>query len=296
MNAVCQAKWENRIMGKKARPVGQCKLCLQRKLLANSHFLPAGIIRQCMESSLTNKNAVWVSHHGIKHTSKPIKDYVFCDKCEQRFNDFGERWTIRNVAIINGPFPILVMLEKVKPVVVIDNAKFYAVGDVPGIQIERLVHFGCGLLWKASAHRWKIDGEVLTPLALGCEEKLRQYLHGDAPFPQDVALVVSVSNAERVLPGTFQPQHTFNSKGEPFEAFKAYVSGIEFTLCVGHVPEGIMVLSAAKPPHLICATPNAQAMAEEVFGRHVKSGKLSAGMKVTLREISAIRSRISSRE
>jgi hypothetical protein len=83
---------------------------------------------------------------------------------------------------------------------------------------------------------------------------------------------------------------TVNSKGEP-EAFKAYVSGIEFTLYVGHVPEGILALSAAKPPHLILVTPNAQAMAEEVFGRHARRGKLSPGMKVTLTEISAIRSK-----
>jgi hypothetical protein len=98
-------------MAKKVRPVGRCKLCLQRKLLADSHFLPAGIIRQCMEPSLMNKNAVWVSHNGVKQTSKPIKDYVFCDKCEQRFNNFGERWTIRNIATMDGNFPILSMLE-----------------------------------------------------------------------------------------------------------------------------------------------------------------------------------------
>jgi hypothetical protein len=37
-------------------------------------------------------------------------------------------------------------------------------------------------------------------------------------------------------------------------------------------------------------------MAEELFGRHLKSGKLSAGMKVTIKETSAIHSKTSSRE
>jgi hypothetical protein len=284
-------------LGKKARPVGRCKLCLQRKLLADSHFLPAGIIRQCMEPSLTNKNAVWVSHNGVKQTSKPIKDYVFCDKCEQRFSKFGEQWTIRNLAQINGQFPILRMLENVRPEAETDNTKIYAADNVPGMHVERLVHFGCGLLWKASVHQWKMDGEVLIPLALGCEEQLRQYLHGDAPFPtRDVALVVSVSNAEKVLPGTVQPQYSVNSKEEPFELFKAYVSGIEFTLCVGEIPEGIMLISATKEPYLICTTPNAQAMAEEVFRKQLKSGKMSIGMKVTMKEISAVRSKLPSKE
>jgi len=138
-----------------------------------------------------------------------------------------------------------------------------------------------------------MDGKALTSLALGCEEKLRQYLHGDAIFPHDVALVVAVSNAPKVLIGSFQPQPTLNSEGKPFEAFKAYVSGIDFTLWVGQVPEGFMVRSAAKPPYLILVRPDAQAMAEEVFRRHLNSEKFSDGMKVTFKEISAIRSKTS---
>jgi hypothetical protein len=280
--------------------VARCKLCLERKLLADSHFLPAGLIRQYMVPSLTNKNAVWVSHKSVKQTSKPIKDYVFCDKCEQRFSKFGERWTIRNVAQINGQFPILRMLESVKPESEADNAMIYAADKVPRMHLECLVHFGCDLLWKASIHKWKMDGEILPPLTLNCREEFRQYLHGDCPFPQDAAaLIVSVSNAKKVpagavLPGEFEPPEF--TKGLQLQTFVTYVSGIEFTLWVGQVPEGIMYASAARPPHWIRVTPYAQAMGEYVFRKHLKNGKMSPGTEVTMKEISAIRSNSASKE
>jgi hypothetical protein len=281
--------------------VGRCKLCLQRKLLADSHFLPAGIIRQCMVASLTNKDAVWVSQNTVKQTSKPIKDYVFCDKCEQRFSNFGEQWTIHKVAQINGQFPILSMLENVRPERETDNMKIYAADHVPEMHVERLVHFGCGLLWKASVHQWKMEGEVLTPLVLDCEEELRQYLHGDCPFPRNVAaLIVSVSNAQKVPTGAVLPGEVEDvkdlQKGCRYKTFATYVSGIEFTLWVGQVPDGIMYASAANPPHWIRVSPNAQAMAEYVFRKHLKNGKMSAGTQRTMKEISAIRSKSSFRK
>jgi hypothetical protein len=131
---------------------------------------------------LTNKNAVWVSQNSVKQTSKPINDYVFCDKCEQRFSKFGEQWTIGNLAQIDGRFPILRILESARPETEAENSTIYAASNVPGMRLERLVHFGCGLLWKASVHQWNMDREILTPLKLDCEEELRQYLHGDVLF------------------------------------------------------------------------------------------------------------------
>jgi hypothetical protein len=127
--------------------------------------------------------------------------------------------------------------------------------------------------------------------------ELRRFLQRKAQFPQDVVLLICVAAGKKVIPGTFNPVHLENVGGDPYEVFKLYVSGIEFTLCVGkNIPIGLRLASATSQHEIITVALGAQDIARQLFTTHLKGGRPSDGMKNTLAEIAQMRSETSSSE
>jgi hypothetical protein len=277
---------------KKVRPVGICRMCLTEQLLVDSHLIPAGIIRQCNERSLKNPDPTWLSHRLVMQTGRAVTDYLLCRACDNRLNKYGEGWVVKHTARISGDFPLRNKLIGVTPGGALDGYVYYAGSNVPGLQMDKLIHFGSGFFWRAAIHKWKMFGKDIEPTALGCEEGLRLFLLGKAEFPKNATLTISIAADKKIMPGACLPLRAHTPPEDKFAAFKFYVSGIEYLLCVGEtIPEGFRISSATDPPGLIVLTPDVQKLAKELFTLHLNEGKLSQGMKATLKEIHHKRSK-----
>ena len=60
---------------------------------------------------------------------------------------------------------------------------------------DKLAYFGLSILWRSGVHMWNTAfGEKSNRMDLeDFEEPIRLFLHGDGPFPADVAVQVTVS-------------------------------------------------------------------------------------------------------
>jgi hypothetical protein len=85
------------------------------------------------------------------------------------------------------------LIDAAKPVGVI-GLKVYAAAGIPQINVEKLTYFIASIMWRGAAHEWKSGRDKIRRLFLGSryEEELRRYLLGEAAFPQNAALWVSV--------------------------------------------------------------------------------------------------------
>src|ERR1035437_2187556 len=136
--------------------LGQCKLCLMKKDLMDSHFIPASIYKLCRDAT-TGQNPIAVSGGLAKHTTDQIRDYVFCSDCEKRLNDNGEAWFHLNMARPKG-FLIREALQKAPPALANKTFAAYEGRAVPEIDMDQLCYFGLSIFWRAAAHRWpKLD-------------------------------------------------------------------------------------------------------------------------------------------
>jgi hypothetical protein len=66
--------------------------------------------------------------------------------------------------------------------------------DVIGVDGSKFAYFALSIAWRAAAHVWVLpDGNKSIQRDLGSfAEPIRLHLLGDAPFPHDVAVVVTV--------------------------------------------------------------------------------------------------------
>src|ERR1017187_6381686 len=76
-------------------PFARCRLCLQEASLQQSHLLPKSAYRYLrMVGGRGNPNPTFLSATRLVQTSQQVKDYLLCAKCEDRFNNQGERWCL----------------------------------------------------------------------------------------------------------------------------------------------------------------------------------------------------------
>src|ERR1700681_97881 len=96
--------------------VGICKLCLQKRDLQNSHFLPRGMYKKLRSQGKGNNDPCIVTARDFRRSSGQYTGYVFCKECEKRLNVRGENYAMR---ILPPPgkrsFPLLEMLDAARP-------------------------------------------------------------------------------------------------------------------------------------------------------------------------------------
>jgi hypothetical protein len=178
-------------MGRKqSAPAGTCKLCLQTRVLQDSHLMPKALYRLSRWEGMPNPNPMMLTERGRVQTSKQVKDYVFCRECEQRFSRGGEHYALGQVRL-KGRFPLLHTLQSSNQRTSGGFTFHYDVSTL-GIDKEKLAYFALSVFWRASVHIWHHDKS--TPLIqLGkYEEQIRTYLLRTSPFPASVALLLFV--------------------------------------------------------------------------------------------------------
>ena len=210
--------------------IGNCPLCLSGGAsLHDSHFMPRSLYPLFRAGNL---HPVRFSREKVAQTSEQVTDYVFCGACEKLFNRGGESWIHTLFARLNGPFPLRERLLKQAPTADLGDAKLYAAGINPEIDVPNLTHFGCGIFFKGSVHCW--HGDPRKPyIKMERDEidALRRYLFGKAALPKTMALCITIDSAPVVWQAMNEPY-----QAEPLLGFKRYVfyvPGIFFQLCIG---------------------------------------------------------------
>jgi hypothetical protein len=268
-------------------PRGKCKLCLEEKDLVDGHLISAGIVRQLRAPMLSNPNPLTLTKKIAVQTSVPISDYVMCQECDNRLGQYGETWTIPNLATMES-FPIGEALHNATPLITIGRLAAYAGRDISGIDMESLGFFGLSVFWKCASHPWRDATNGRIDIDLGpYQEPLRQYLHGDASFPTDIALLIAVPTDE-VMIGAYTPRRGHE---RTFHNFVCYVPGVEFTLCVGKgIPKEVRTCcSYSSPNKLIYLSAAAAENTKDSFGLLRQSARPSKGVKRMLEEIMALK-------
>jgi hypothetical protein len=187
---------------------------------------------------LRNPNPILITPELALQTSAQFQDTLLCGECEQRFSRRGETWVLANMAQGEGRFPLYEALEQVKPFLQREDMTYYRGRDVPNADVDALAYFGISVFWRGAAHVWRHETGLVSTLTLGpYEEGLRLFLMDEAPFPDNVALTVTVWPSRDPLPTAYTP---YGHRRRGFGHYLFYIPGIEFDLWVGRaIPENI---------------------------------------------------------
>ena len=252
--------------------IGECKLCLSKKDLQDSHFLPASINKICRDAA-TGQNPIALSVGVAKHTTDQISAYVFCSECEKLLNGKGEAWTHLNMARPEG-FLIRDALEKVAPALATDHFAVYAGAGVRGIDIDQLSYFGMSIFWRAAVLRWPAlnEGEPrMNRLWFDkYEEPIRLFLLTGAPVPPAISLLISVWPHKNPLPPI--AFHTpVGKRNQGWYSYSFYIPGLDFKLAIGReIPPVLRQMSAfALPERYIYSSVAAATEMMQSFGKVV---------------------------
>jgi len=164
-------------------------------------------------------------------TSRQVHDYVLCLDCEQLLNVNGEQWVLERLAV-GLASPLYYALGGLEPIHRETDLDVYAVVRNPEFDVEKIVHFGVGVFYKAAVHRWRIDKNRWQKLSFGAYlEPLRLFLLGQKAFPAGRATLTFC-----LLPPTNSPKRIYN----PYEwmpgehhTYSFCIIGLEFWLSLG---------------------------------------------------------------
>jgi hypothetical protein len=213
--------------------IGACKLCLRLdRELRDSHFMPRALYALLRTAERKNANPVVISHVRARTTSAQARDYVFCGTCEQRLSTHGESWVMAHGSRKHEGFLLRDALRSVPPIWPDADLLVYRAAEIPAIDVPKLIYFAASVFWRASIHEWEIEGERASSICLGprYEELLRRYLLGEAEFPENACLWVSVVRGDHVFPALYPP---VGAKKNNYWEYRFVIPGIMFHMCVG---------------------------------------------------------------
>lgn len=257
-------------------PIGNCKLCLMQKDLQDSHLLPAAMYKYIRVPLKRNPNPVIVGRKVTATSSRQVTDYLLCAECEELFNKNGEGETLRWVW--NGKnFPLGDRLAVAHQHYTFKEFLAFS-GTAVGIDTIKLGYFAVSVVWRAAVHQWDTPfGGKTTALNLGAlEEPIRQYLHGDAPLPNDVVIVVT-SCTDSASGGSFYVPSRVPQV--PITCFGMLTLGVYFRVFVGpNIPTNIRDLCCVRSPQRFIFQRDCSEKTFEAFAQIMTTSKTSNKM------------------
>ena len=210
---------------------GICKLCLQMKKLRDSHFIPRAMYKYLRTTSEKDPNPVVIGRTREATTSRQMRDYLLCAKCEDLFNKNGENEILKWVW--NGKrFPLGDRLAVAVPLSLDPSVTPSFSGTSIGVDAEKLAYFALSVLWRAAVHEWDLPfGGKTTLLNLGTiEEPIRKYLLGMAGLPPEVVVVAMACTDPLSIEAFSTPSRV---RGYPGTCFAILTLGIYFRVLIG---------------------------------------------------------------
>ncbi len=224
---------------------GTCALCLQCGPLRISHLLPAGIYRLLRADQDPNPHPVIVSNDTSIQTAEQTRAPLLCARCEERFNNGGERWIMQNCFRGPGEFCLLDALTAAKPYARLSgDCMLYAGAKIPAINMDAIVYFATSMVWRAAARTWS-SHHNRDQVDLGSyREDFRLYLLGENAFPPSAVVWVNIWPAPVKL--AFQPR---TLPGQGYRHHNFLIPGMTFHVFVGkRLPFGLRMGCAAASP------------------------------------------------
>jgi hypothetical protein len=263
---------------------GKCPLCKRRRQLHDSHFIGRAIYKKLGADSLPNRNPVIVTSGLVDQSQSQLKDYAFCSDCESIFNLRGESWVHKHIATYED-YKLLELFNGVTPALKLGpNFNVFDGDQVPGLEFDKLFHYGLGVFFKAATRVWHVDGNIAhITLNWEAREALRKAVYGNASLPKTMRMTIAIASQKHPFLGMITPDRM----QEPgCLKFVFYVPGIFYTLFVGkRIPE--MAKNAAairgieKPIYLMPeASDNAKAIMKILSSTGLKSSRVQTLMKI----------------
>jgi hypothetical protein len=202
-------------------------MCRKEAKLIKSHLISSGIYPLCQNEK---REHVSVTSDVIRPTQMETKEYLLCSPCDNSLNTNGERYVIPLLSRLGGPFLLYDRLLKQDPLEKTQNMTVYAAAENPEIDVAMLIHFGIGILWKASVCPFGNGDKPRIDLSEEDREAMRRFLVGEAELPMHMALAVAVESGQIRYPATIEPRPGDNID---FPNFFFYVPGVMFQLYIG---------------------------------------------------------------
>lgn len=134
---------------------------------------------------------------------------------------------------------------------------------MPQIETSKLVYFAASVFWKGAARRWSAVDHAMQ-LAFGAnQERFRQFLLGEASFPDRAALIINVSGDPAPHIAAIYPYGGGRTKGT--RQYRFAIPGMAFWLHFGQIPDALRMLCAHHSGNL-CLAPNLNEMYERDLG------------------------------
>ena len=185
----------------------KCELCQQPSVLQESHLLPKALYKHLRDKDGPNPNPLVFSAQDEHQSSRQAFQPLLCFECEQRFHKHGENWVLSHSARDTGRFKLRELLLAHPCEKLHDDLYCFRCTEIPEVDTDALCYFALSVIWRAAVRSWRIDNLLIEQLVLGpYTEPFRSYLCGSGPFPDNMALFVTVSTLENVLLMCTQPQ------------------------------------------------------------------------------------------
>jgi hypothetical protein len=209
--------------------LGTCRLCLESGDLQNSHLLPRALYRLVGSGTdPAHPDTVQITSESRRRSSEQARRHILCSRCEQRLNERGERWVLRNCYRGKGRFRLRNDLRTRN-----------ILGGEPGIEaypgtgeeVSLLVYFSLSVIWRASLCEWPHRGQTYHPIDLGpYQEDIRKHLNEESGVPERVALTVILSQLKvPVLAFSFPISY----RVEACRCHRFHIPGMSFIVEVG---------------------------------------------------------------
>jgi hypothetical protein len=228
-----------------ARPVAECKMCLEKKPLESSHLIPSAVYDYCRPPG---GDPLAFTSEFIAPSSRQAQHYLLCSDCEDVLNKNGERWLNPKLATHQKIFPLYELITTSPSVLDDGNQALFHAASNPDISVPSIVHFGMGIFWKAAVHSWK--KETIEPwIELGpYAEQIRLFLRSEADFPKNLALIPVLSTPAGANISISFPFETVRPQG--FRSFWFDVPGIQFRLFAGKlITQELRAMCVRSNPH-----------------------------------------------
>ncbi len=209
--------------------VGKCALCLSERDLQLSHLLPRALYRLIGSGTdPCHPDTVLLFDKGERKSSEQARRHLLCADCEQRLNENGERWVLRNCYRGRGRFRLR---QELRTRTAIDpNPELLAYPAKPG-EFRCLAYFCLSVIWRASLCDWECRGQVFPQIELGpYEELIRKYLRGEAGVPDRVDVTVVLSVLAKPMLGMCLP---LSYRGDSGRRHRFHIPGMMFESAVG---------------------------------------------------------------
>ncbi len=228
--------------------LGICKLCLQHKELQKSHYLPRALFRLCRQKG---RNPVVATPAVVGFSQKQMWKHLLCRECEDMLSKQGESYTL-DMVHRGDRFSLLERMKLAVPIGHSGNVPMFS-GLQVGIKTNNLGYFALSLAWRGAQGPWQtIEGQT-TEVSLGqFEEPIRQYLHGDSSWPENIVVMstvcTDVGSKEWITPPWLIPADVAAGN---FLRIELLVRGIWFWILMGEIPKQIAAWCCVNSPRKV---------------------------------------------